>query len=146
MNNCINLKLKLDRTLYCKKLKSDIKISECNNCKYKEYKTTDKVVRLKVKTYKLAKMERNRKSLLTKDLEHCIVCGSKKEHLHELYFGKNRLNSIKYDLVIPVCFSCHTRIHNNIDLDLFYKKKGQQAFVTCYPDLDFIDIFKRNYL
>ena len=35
---CINLKQKLDRTIYCKKLKKQIKINDCSNCKYKEYK------------------------------------------------------------------------------------------------------------
>ena len=36
--NCIYLKQKLDRTLYCKQKKCTIKLSECANCPYKEYK------------------------------------------------------------------------------------------------------------
>ena len=40
--NCINLKQKLDRTLYCKKKKKTMKISQCSNCKYKEYKNSCK--------------------------------------------------------------------------------------------------------
>lgn len=31
------LKQKLSRKLYCNKLKNNIKISECGNCKYKEF-------------------------------------------------------------------------------------------------------------
>ena len=149
MNNCINLKQKLNKKLYCKYKKCDIKISECSNCIYKEYKKSGFLKKspvFKQKSNKLANLERKRKSILTKDLDHCIVCDSKKEHLHEIYFGKNRLNSIKYGLVIPVCFSCHTRIHNDIDLDLFYKKKGQVVFNKTYPDLDFVSIFKKNYI
>ena len=152
--NCINLKQKLNRTLYCKYKKCDIKISDCSNCKYKrfknlseyKYKSTEKTLRMKNKSNKLAKLERNRKSILTNDLEHCIICGNKKEHLHEIFFGSNRLNSIKYNLVIPLCFFCHNEMHNNVEWQEDWHKKGQSAFIANYPDLDFLDIFKRNYL
>ncbi len=36
---------------------------------------------MKNKTYKLAKLERNRFSIITNDLEHCILCGCHKENL-----------------------------------------------------------------
>lgn len=144
---CKNLKQKLNRTLYCKHKKSDIKISECSNCKYKFIERKNVNSRsMKNRSSKLAKLERNRKSILTDDLEHCFICGSKKEHIHEIFFGKNRLNSIKYDCVIPLCSACHSRIHNDIELDLFCKKKGQLAFEVSYPELDFASVFKRSYL
>ena len=150
-SNCIYLKQKLNRTLYCKKLKKDILISQCSNCKYKEYKNSCKQLQttaIKKKTNKLAKMERDRFSILTNDLDHCIVCGIRKENLHEIYFGKNRLNSIKYGCVIPLCSAHHIKIHNDIELDLFYKKIAQKRFMALYNKNknDFVNIFKRNYL
>ena len=153
--NCKYLKQKLNRKLYCKKLKSDIKISSCSNCIYKEYKhipdvrksndfgVNNKIVK---KSKKLAKLERNRSSILTDDLDHCYLCGRPKEHLHELFFGVNRIKSIKYKLVIPVCFECHNKIHNDIRLQNYTHKLGQKKFNEVYPDLDFVKIFKRNYL
>lgn len=148
--NCKYLKRKLNKTIYCNKLKKVIKMSSCNNCKYKEYKTNicEKSTKIKKITPKLAKLERNRKSILTDNLDYCIICGSPKEHLHEVFFGKNRLNSIKYNCVIPLCSDCHTKIHNDIELDLFYKKMCQKKFLEFYhKDLNgFIDIFKKNYL
>ena len=36
------------------------------------------VTTIKKKSKKLAKLEKNRFSIITKDLEHCYLCGSKK--------------------------------------------------------------------
>ena len=144
--NCKNLKQKVNKKLYCKKLKKEIKISECNNCKYREYSIKSNSTKLKSRTKKQARLERNRFSILTNDLEHCIICGAKKDHLHEIFFGRNRANSIKYGLVIPLCYTCHTEMHKNIDWQDFWHKKGQKAFIANYPKLDFLDIFKISYL
>ncbi len=38
MNNCINLKQKLNHKLVCKRTNKEIDIKQCNNCIYKEYK------------------------------------------------------------------------------------------------------------
>lgn len=146
MSNCLHLKQKLNRKLYCKKLKSDIKISECSNCKYKEYLIKTNLTKLKNRTSKQAKLERNRFSILTSDLDHCVICRAKKEHLHEVCFGRNRINSIKYGLVIPLCSLHHTEMHRNKEWQEYWHKKGQQAFIAYYPDLDFFKIFKINYL
>lgn len=148
---CIYIKQKLDRTIFCKKKNKIIKFSSCANCKFKEYneKCTKNVkngINYHKKSAKIVKLERNRKSILTNDLNHCIICGAKKDHLHEIFFGKNRLTSMKYNLVIPLCFKCHTEMHNNIEWQNYWHKKGQLAFMKSYPDLDFIDIFRENYL
>ena len=144
--NCKNLKQKVNRKLYCKKLKRDIIISECSNCKYKEYLIKTNLTKLKNRTSKQAKLERNRFSILTSDLDHCVICSAKKEHLHEVCFGRNRINSIKYGLVIPLCSLHHTEMHRNKEWQEYWHKKGQQAFIAYYPDLDFFKIFKINYL
>lgn len=155
---CIYIKQKLDRTLFCNKKNKIIKFSDCANCKFKECSkkciknqkncafNVKNGINYHKKSAKIVKLERNRKSILTNDLNHCIICGVKKDHLHEIFFGKNRLNSMKYDLVIPLCFKCHTEMHNNIEWQKYWHKKGQLAFMESYPGLDFIDIFKKNYL
>ena len=168
--NCKYLKQKLNRKLECKLNNKIITLKDCKTCNYKEYdfpdngkmvksnnhqmsKTTakhskneQKTAKIKSKSNKLAKLERNRTSLFTEDLEHCIICGKTKDHLHEIFFGKNRLNSIKYKLVIPVCWECHIKIHNNINLQKEWFIKGQLKFNEIYSDLDFIEIFKKNWL
>ena len=144
--NCKNLKQKVNRKLYCKKLKRDIMISEFSNCKYKEYLIKSNSTKLKSKTYKQTKLERNRFSILTGDLKHCTLCGAKKEHLHEVFYGRNRANSIKYGCVIPLCSMHHIEMHKNKEWQEYWHKKGQQAFIAYYPDIDFLEIFKINYL
>ena len=97
------------------------------------------------KSNKIRNLELNRYSIITNDLEHCYICGGKKEHLHEIIFGKNRVNSMKYGLVIPVCFKCHDYIHNNIKLDNELKVKAQSIFEATY-DEDFVKVFHKNYI
>lgn len=148
MSNCIHLKQKVNRKLYCKKLKSDIMISECNNCKYKEYSIKSSLTKLEKITSKQTKLERNRFSILTNDLEHCIICGVKKEHLHEVFFGRNRLNSIKYGLVIPLCSLHHIEMHRNKEWQDYWHIVAQKKFMEYYHKSidEFIEIFKINYL
>lgn len=130
---CIRSKKRIKYT-YCRLLKHEVSFfcyRECNNKKYKTYNKLDnsRVV-----------------SLFTNNLNTCYLCGCKKEHLHEVFYGRNRSNSIKYDLFIPVCNKCHKKCHNNADLIESLHKKGQLLFICNYPELNFIDIFKINYL
>lgn len=108
---------------------------------------------LKQKTYKLAKMERERFSLFTDDLDHCIICGKSPINKHEIFFGaKNRQKSIQYGLVIPLCTAEHhnqvgcTGIHFDKALREKWQIKGQKKFQEVYPDLDFLEIFGKNYI
>lgn len=91
-------------------------------------------------------LERNRKSILTNDLTRCYLCGKPKNHLHEVFFGKNRVNSMKYACVVPLCAFCHTKVHSQVQLDLQLKKVCQKAFIEVYEGVDFLSIFHRNYL
>ena len=100
---------------------------------------------MKLKSSKLAKLERNRFSIITNNLSYCIVCGKPKQDLNEIFGGRNRQNSMKYGLVIPMCRRCHREYTDNVEMQLKWKKLGQEKFNECY-DEDFIDIFKRNYL
>lgn len=152
---CKDLKQKLSRKLYCNKLKKEIKISDCSNCKSKEYKThtcskvkpkTQKPI--KMRSNKQSKLERNRFSILTNDLDHCIICNSKKDHLHEICFGRNRFNSIKYGLVIPLCSTHHIEMHKNKEWQNYWHVVAQRKFMKYYNKSieEFIEIFKINYL
>jgi hypothetical protein len=100
---------------------------------------------MKYKTNKLAKLERKRFSIITNNLSYCIICGKPKQDLNEIFGGRNRQNSMKYGLVIPMCRRCHTEYTNNNDMQLKWKKLGQKKFEETYKE-DFLDIFKRNYL
>ena len=102
---------------------------------------------MKNKSKKMAKLERNRSSVFTNDLEHCYLCGRKKEDLHEVYAGRNRLNSIKYNFVLSLCRKCHSQKQNNQVFNDYWHKQGQlywEEFIGTREE--FIKVFKRNYL
>lgn len=101
---------------------------------------------MKKKRSKVRNMEIKRYSILTDNMEQCYMCGRRKNHLHEIYFGnKHRLLSMKYGCVVPLCSACHNLVHNNIDFDRNLKIQCQKKFQEIYNE-KFIDIFKRNYL
>lgn len=102
--------------------------------------------RIKQKSNKLAKKEKNRFSIITTDLEKCYLCKAKKEDLHEIYEGKNRQLSMKYGLVIPVCRKCHISVTNNKTLQEKLHKVGQKVFKKQYKTENFVQIFGKNYL
>ena len=142
--NCIYLRIrskKYNKYSYCIKNKKEITYQNCKNCKNKEYKV---IKPIKQRTYKQAKMEKNRFSIITDDLTVCIECGKRKESLHEIFRGRNRQNSIRWGLVIPLCLKCHA----SLEIEEKWKTKGQKAFMEYYNKStdDFIKIFFKNYL
>lgn len=111
-----------------------------------------KSAEIKKKSSKLAKLEKNRFSIITNDLKHCYLCTKQgikdipKDDFHELIEGKNRQVSMKYGLVIPICRKCHTKVTNDKTLQDKLHKVGQKAFKKHYKLENFIQIFGENYL
>lgn len=100
---------------------------------------------MKVKSSKLAKLEKNRFSILVDNLNYCVECGLRKDDLNEIFPGKNRQNSMKYGLVIPMCRKCHIKYTNDRNMQLKWMKIAQEKFEQTYNE-EFINIFRRNYL
>lgn len=176
MNNyCIHLKKRKNKP-FCKLLDREITLLECNSInaenKCRKYKTkkednsfyksnsnqinknaqslTKKPVKntkMHNKSKKLTKLERNRASVFTNDLERCYLCGKKKNDLHEIFGGRNRLNSIKYNLVLPLCRECHSLNQNNPFFNDYWHRQAQlywEEFIGTREE--FIEVFRRNYL
>lgn len=117
-----------------------------NPCPKNTIKKEKTPTRIKQKSNKLAKKEKNRFSIITTDLEKCYLCKAKKEDLHEIYEGKNRQLSMKYGLVIPICRKCHISVTNNKTLQEKLHKVGQKVFKKQYKTENFVQIFGKNYL
>lgn len=109
-------------------------------------RTGQKNGQIKKKSSKLAKLERNRFSIITNDLERCYICKGKKNDLHEIFGGSNRQASMKYGLVIPVCRKCHDMIPKSETLTENLHKVGQKEFKKHYKTENFVQIFEKNYL
>lgn len=143
--NCKHLKIRTKnyrKYYYCSVLKKEMSFNDCLDCKHKKYK---KYKPIKKRTYFLSKAEKERFSIMVINLDNCVICGKKRDNLHEIYGGKNRQVSMKYGCVIPLCYGCHVRIHKDSVLSLLWKVKCQEMFEKAYPKLDFIDIFGKSY-
>ena len=109
--------------------------------KEKERKTT-----IKNKSNKLAKKEKERFSILTKDLKKCYLCQNKKIDMHEIYKGCNRQISIKHGFCIPICRICHSKTEIDTDLDLMLKIKCQKEYEKTHTREEFIEITGQSYI
>lgn len=155
--NCKNFKTRTKtinkkRTIYnyCIKLKNNITYNNCKNCifkEYKEYKKLQSNKAMKSRSTKLAKLEKNRFSVFTDNLDKCFLCPNKKDHLHEIFAGRNRRNSMKCGFVLPLCFSCHEKYQNDVIFNRRWYRKCQRYFEKNVGTRDeFIKIFGKSWL
>ena len=80
----------------------------------------------------------------------CYFCGSTNWlEYHHIFNGSNRKHSTKYGLGVYLCHWCHNEppngVHQNKERREHLQKIGQEAFEKHNPDLNFLEIFKRNY-
>ena len=89
------------------------------------------------------------KSIMTKNMEVCFLCGSRKcTEIHHIYSGPFRKKSTKYGMVVPLCYECHrgtNGVHSNRAKMDKLRALGQRKFQEVYPNIDFLKTFGRNY-
>jgi len=101
---------------------------------------------MKQKSSKLAKLERNRKSILTEDLKHCFICKQSPVDIHEIYSAGSRKQSMKYNFCVPLCRHCHQNITLNYNDNLKLKKLCQSKFEENHTREEFMQIIHKSYL
>lgn len=71
-------------------------------------------------------------SVLTGDLEHCVITGSTEVAIHHVFGGSNRNRSGEYGFVIPLRPDYHNMsnhgVHFDRELDLKFKRMAQTYF------------------
>lgn len=143
---CMNFKIrskKYEKYFYCSKKRKNISFIDCKNCPYKEYK---KVNKIKNKSNKLRNLENKRYSILTNDLRKCYVCNKNpKEHMHEIYGGRNRKVSMLNGLCIPICFECHRKTEEDMKLDESLKRECREKYLETHTEDEFIDLIGKFY-
>lgn len=89
-------------------------------------------------------------SIMTDDMTRCYLCGKRAEEVHHVIGGPFRPKSTKYGLVVPLCRACHNLPPNGVHFSRermdALRADAQRKFAERYPDLDWMEIFKRNYL
>ena len=106
---------------------------------------------MKYKTSKLRKLEANRYSILTDDLNHCYLCFGNEHYnepldMHEIYGGANRQISMENGFCIPLCRTHHRQITNDNEASSILKKQCQNKFEKEHSREDFIKLIGKNYL
>ena len=88
------------------------------------------------------------KSIL-QDERICRVCGSPYVEEHHVFGGANRKNSTKYGLTVYLCHAHHNEPPNGVHFNTEMRKElqawAQEEFERHYPELEFTDIFGKNY-
>lgn len=86
------------------------------------------------------------------DKTKCLICqryGHLEEH-HAMFGTANRRLSEKYGLKVYLCPECHRTGHHAVHRDAEEAERlkafAQSCFELHYPDLNFLEIFGRNYL
>lgn len=147
MSNCLYLKQKLNKTLYCKKSGKIISINQCVNCSYKQFKEVKASNTLKNITYKRNKTQKERFSIFNQPLDKCAVCELKIDvQLNEVFEGAKRGVSMKNGFVIPLCDKHHKLFHNNREFALKYKRLYQEKFEQTHSRDEFLNLIHHNYL
>ena len=86
------------------------------------------------------------------DERECLICGTNQNiHIHEVFFGYGKRQlSIKYGLCVCLCARHHNMsndgVHFHKPMDIKLKQHAQKRFNEVYPELDFMQIFGKNYL
>lgn len=104
---------------------------------------------MKYKTNKLRRLEVKRTSIFTDDLLHCYFyddCMCNREDLHEILYGRNRNNSMKYGFVLPLCRKHHRMFHDNHKLTEQWSAKCQTYYEQNHSRDEWISTFHRNYI
>lgn len=101
-----------------------------------------KQYRLKQKSSKLAKLERNRFSIITDKLDECYMCKRKniKLELHEVLRGRNRQKCMIWGLVVPTCIRCHSKV--TAERNKLLEHEAKSIFIKKYSEEKFIEEFK----
>lgn len=98
------------------------------------------------KTYKLKKLEKNRFSILTNDMEHCYICQSPFVEIHEIYNAGNRKISMKNGFCVPLCHKHHEYVTLNADGSNYLKQKCQMVFEKTHSREEFMKLIGRNFI
>lgn len=69
-----------------------------------------------------------KKSIITDDMEFCIICGRPRQAIHHVYYGTAlRKISDKHGFVVPLCNDHHTGA-NGVLLDQKIKQYAQRKY------------------
>lgn len=97
------------------------------------------------------------RSIMQSDSSYCFLCKlldgddfPKPTEEHHAIGGRGKRQlSERYKLKVRLCIPHHRigkmAVHNNIEMNRIVQRAAQEAFEKTYPNLNFREIFGRNY-
>ena len=90
-------------------------------------------------------------SVLTDDMEHCIITGDSNVERHHVFNGSNRALSERYGFIVPLRPDWHNMtpysVHMDQQFDLSLKRKAQAYYESHYGSREeFRQTFGKSYL
>ncbi len=103
---------------------------------------------MKNKSNKLAKLERNRKSVFTNDKDKCMFCSATTNLTwHEIFAGRNRKNSMEDGFCLRMCLLCHESKQEDTQFNEFWHREAQLYYERNIGSREeFLARYRRNYL
>lgn len=90
------------------------------------------------------------KSVLTDNMDECILCGKPREQIHHIFTAYNRKKAEKFGYVIPLCREHHTGdmgVHSNREIDVCWRQEAQKHFEKHHGSReDFIKEFGKSWI
>lgn len=119
-----------------------------NPCPKNTIKKEKTQTRIKQKSNKLAKKEKDRFSILQKEDGKCFVCKRKFKELdkHEAFGGSNRQKSIEHGLVYYLCRECHQKADLDKNTRQMLHDFAREEFIKRYNEKKFLKEFGKNYI
>lgn len=139
--NCVYLKQKMNRTIYCKKKNENITFKDCSNCEYKEYLFPDvrKPITKKTKKHKLTKATdiptKLKKKVWERDNHKCIFCGTSVSwhYANSHYIKRSQLGLGIEKNIMTNCERCH-KLYEESKYREPMKDYAKNYFISLYPD------------
>lgn len=104
--------------------------------------------RIKQKSNKLAKKEKDRFSILQDEDGKCFICKKTYKELdkHEAFGGSNRQKSIEWGLVYYLCRKCHSKADLDKNTRQCLHNFARKEFIKIHNEEKFLKEFGKNYL
>lgn len=154
--NCVYLKQKLDRTIYCKKKDKIITFKDCSGCEYKEYDSTESLQKkmqrsaIKGKKHKLTKATdiptALKKKVWERDKHRCIFCDAPVPWnlANSHYIKRGQLGLGIEQNIMTNCQRCHDLFEESSKREQM-KKIAKEYFLSLYPDWNEKDLVYKKY-
>lgn len=97
---------------------------------------------------KKVKKDAYQHSILTDDLESCYYCKRSPVQMHHIFGGHNRDKATEDDFIVPLCWECHVKLHNehSQQMNYFLKRDAQRAYEKTHSRDEFRRRYGKSYL